>query len=649
MELIEIVEGVIGLLLIAGLVAIVTNHFRMPYTVGLVIVGLGIALSLDTLLPEQEQIEYIRSLIAPQIILGILVPPLIFEAALHIQFEDLKKNLKLILIFAIPGVAITMFLVGGLISRVTPLPLEAALLFGALISATDPVAVVALFKTMGVPKRLRILLEGESLFNDGIAIVAYSIMIGVVTRGETINGVTLITDFLWIAGGGLVVGAAVAWISSAIIRLIDDHLIIITITTVTAYGSYLIAENYHVSGVLAVVAAGLLSGNVGLTRISPTTNISLFNFWEYGAFLANSFTFLLIGLVIDLQKIFENIVPILLAIIIVLAARAVVIYGFSYLNQKQMINLRSVFVLYWGGLRGAISLALALSLPASLGQNQVLMQEMAFGVVLFTLIIQGTTMEPVVKRLGLTQNSPAQIAYQSRQARSVAARASYNRLKSMYEEGLISVNAWETMKQPMQRQMDAHASSVREIMHLNRKVEIAELQNAYEEGLRAQRTMYSSLLSNGIINEDIFTNLVEEIDHALINHEFSHNTLLPVRTNDQPPITKIIIAVIHEDDIPEAIVLLNILGVSTTMMENCTDPNGKTYTTILLGAEQDQEDEVVSALLSICAKHMHLDHDLDGHLPVPILTQIAIEGSIIHESHGGILIYVLDAEHYEEF
>lgn len=644
MEFLAVLERIIGLLFVASLVAIVTRHFRWPYTVGLVIVGLGFALSLDTLLPDEEQVNYLRSLIAPQIILGLLLPPLLFEAAFHINFDDLKRNLPLILIFAIPGVVISMFMIGGLIAQVTPLPIKAALLFGALISATDPISVVALFRSIGVPKKFIILLEGESLFNDGTAIVAYSLMLGIISGGKSITGVTLVTEFLWIAGGGLVVGTLVSWLSSLILRYVDDHLIEITITTITAYGSYLIAEHYHVSGVLAVVAAGLVTGNVSLKYVTPTTTISLFSFWEYAAYLANSATFLLIGLVIDLQDIASNISSILFAIVIVLAARAVVIYGFSIFQNFVEIKRRNISILYWGGLRGAISLALALSLPATLGKDQILMQNMAFGVVLFTLLVQGTTMQPLVKRLGLTQSSPVKRAYQKSRARAVAARAAYNRLNSMHEEGLLSGHAWETMEASMRRQIETHAAAVREIMHLDSKVEMAVLNDAYMEGLRAQRSQYNNLLSDGVITEEIYAELAEEVDTALINQDFSHGSLLPIRSKDQPPITKIIIAVINENDLQDTMTMLNILAIPTTLLKNSTDSFGNEYITMVLGIEDDQEDEVVDAI-----QVSGVSHEEDRQRGKPEILNFIPGSSEAHLSQNGTAIYVLDIDHYEEF
>ncbi|HKJ26560.1 MAG TPA: cation:proton antiporter, partial [Anaerolineales bacterium] len=227
-DLVFLLQILFGLLFIATLVGIAVQRLRMPYTVGLVLVGLGIAIALSQIEVSEVEVTNFRSLLLPNLILTILVPPLIFEAAFHIKFDQLRRNLKAIAAFAIPGVLVTMLLVGGMISWATSLPFEIALIFGALIAATDPVAVVALFRTLGVPNQLLILLEGESLFNDGTAIVIFNLMIAVALGITDFNTVEFFTDFLIVAGGGIIVGGLTSWILSFMIRLVNNHLIEVT-------------------------------------------------------------------------------------------------------------------------------------------------------------------------------------------------------------------------------------------------------------------------------------------------------------------------------------------------------------------------------------------------------------------------------------
>jgi CPA1 family monovalent cation:H+ antiporter len=399
MVILTLVRIFVTWLLIASLIGILVKRLKMPYTVGLVLIGLILAIIIPAVRERPELIspEEIRTFLIPNLILAMLVPPLIFEAAFHVNSKALRKEIKSIVTFAIPGVALTMVLVGGVVAWGTDLSLPVALVFGALIAATDPVAVVALFRSLGAPKRLLMLLEGESLFNDGTAIVLFHAMLGIVASGE-FRLVHSLVDFIKVAAGGLLIGSLVGWLISRLLHRVDDHLIEISLSLVAAYGSYLFAESFHLSGVLAVVAAGLFSGNVGVHAMSETTKEKLNSLWEYAAFLANTFVFLIIGLMIDLGTVFSHLGAILLAILAVLLARAVVMYGLSRFFKDIEKNIKHV--LFWGGLRGAISLALALSLTVEeLGPGLEILQAMAFGVVLFTLLVQGTTMAPLLRRL----------------------------------------------------------------------------------------------------------------------------------------------------------------------------------------------------------------------------------------------------------
>ena len=271
------------LLTIAALVAILIRRVRLPYTVALVIVGLVLAL-----FPN-----FITLNISSELILAVLVPPLVFEATLAIKWRDLRGDLPLVLLLAVGGTLLSTVIVGVLVFQFLDIPLLGALAFGALISATDPVAVVAFFKQLGVSRRLSILLEGESLFNDGVAVVVFNLAIAaaatalVSQAAVSFNFLGAVGEFLRVSlvglGVGLLLGFAVAYL---VLRSIDDHLIETATTVALAFGAYVAAEQLHASGLLAVVAAGLVVGNVGLDRTSPTTRLTLDNFWEFMAFVA---------------------------------------------------------------------------------------------------------------------------------------------------------------------------------------------------------------------------------------------------------------------------------------------------------------------------------------------------------------------------
>lgn len=517
---------IIELLLIASLVAIVVRRLHIPYTVALVVVGL--------FLTTQSEVRFE---LTPELILALFVPPLVFEAAFHLNLNVLRRNLTSILIMAVPGVLLTTIIVGGIVSYGTSLSFPLALVFGALIAATDPVAVVALFRLLGIPKRLSVLVEGESLLNDGTALVLFNLMLAITVTGQ-FNLVESLIDFVTVSLGGIILGLVLGWAASRLIARIDDYLIEITLTTVLAYGAYLLAEQLHFSGVLAVVAAGLITGSLGPQGMSPTTRIVLYNFWEYVTFLVNSLVFLLIGLDVDLRALFQSWQPILWAIGAVLAARFLVVYGLGWLTNRfsEPISLRWRHVIAWGGLRGALSLALALSLPASIGADRYLIRTMAFGVALFTLLIQATTMKPLIRWLGIITASPVQVDFEQRHARLNALRSAEAHIERRYREGLLSSPAWEKIKPKIQTQKALLADSLRDLLRIEPKLESEELELARREILRAQRSAYLGMRSDGVISEDIYEVLSAEIDAALENDDEEFWVVpqesLPQRLND---------------------------------------------------------------------------------------------------------------------
>ena len=496
---------VIGLLLVVSLVAIAVRRLQVPYTVALVVVGL--------LLTARSTVTIE---LTPELILALFVPPLIFEGAFHLSLKELRRNLVPILTLAVAGVILTMLLVGGLIAYGAGLALPVALTFGALIAATDPVAVISIFRSLGVPKRLAVLVEGESLVNDGTALVLFNLMLGIVATGQFSLAASLL-DFVTISIGGVVVGLLLGWGTAQLIARIDDYLIETTLTTVLAFGSYLVAEQLHLSGVLAVLGAGLISGNYGSQGMSPTTRIILVNFWEYIAFLANSLVFLLIGLEIEVPALLAAWQTILWAIGAVIVARLVVVYGLSGLLRglAEPISLRWQHVLNWGGLRGALTLALALSLPDAFGPERTLLRTLAFGVVLYTLLVQATTLRPLIRRLGIISRSADQVEYEKRHARLTALRSAESHLERRFREGLVSHHTWEVLRPMIQEQLAALAELVRESLRSAPGLEAEEIDTARREVLRAQRSALLGLRHDGVISDDVFDQLSVEIDGLL--------------------------------------------------------------------------------------------------------------------------------------
>ncbi len=496
---------IIELLLIASIVAIVIRRFRIPYTVALVVVGLLISFQTN-----------LKFELTPELIMALFVTPLVFEAAFHINLTELRRNLPAIVLLAVPGVILTTVIVAGILIVGPKLSLPLALVFGALISATDPVAVVALFRTLGVPKRLSVLIEGESLFNDGTAIVIFNLMIAIAlsTQIKPLDG---LINFFTVSIGGIVVGLVLGWLVAQLISRVDNYLIETTLTTVLAFGSFLIAERLHVSGVLAVLVAGLVNGNISPKGMSPTSRIVIFNFWEYVVFLTNSLVFLLIGLQININAMFVAWQPILWAILAVLIARAIVVYGLSWIVNRisEPIPLKWQHILNWGDLRGAVSLALVLSISSSLGPGRELLRVMAFGVVLFTLLIQSTTMAPLIRRLNIVTRSDAQLDYELQHARLTVIRSADARLDRMHNEGMLSSHTWEKLKRDNTNQAATLAEKVRGILLADPLIESEELDTGFREMLRAQRSSLFDLRHDGVISDEVFEKISAEVDAQL--------------------------------------------------------------------------------------------------------------------------------------
>ncbi|MFW2367832.1 MAG: cation:proton antiporter [Desulforhopalus sp.] len=400
---------VVGLIFTASISAIVAKKARVPYTIGLLVVGIliGYFSSRIEILAPVREVQ-----LTPEIILFLILPTLLFEASINIDAKILLRNLVPILILATVGLLISMVIVGVGISAATPLSLAAALVFGALISATDPVAVIALFKELGVPKRLSTLVDGESLFNDATAIVIFNILLVIIAAGTAFNSSIVVSgvgQFLLVFFGGLAVGLILGGVFFWIVSLSkQDHLVQAALTSVLAYMAYIVAEHFlHVSGVMAVVAAGILGSWSAKRAFDDSMRHYITEFWEYLAFIANSLIFLLMGL--TEYHLFEDISRyqdlagyIVMAFVLTIVARLIVVYGLTPLTNRiapgAHVANSDKAVMFWGGLRGAIPLALALGLPADF-EHRTIVIDLTLGTVLLSLVIQGTTISTLLKKL----------------------------------------------------------------------------------------------------------------------------------------------------------------------------------------------------------------------------------------------------------
>ncbi|MGO9391185.1 cation:proton antiporter [Rhodoblastus sp.] len=396
----DILAHTVGYLCVGIIVAILARRIRLPYTVGLVFTGVILALTgVET-----------GAMLTHDFIFDIILPPLLFEAALNIQWSELKRDMLPVLVLASLGVLISAAVVAFGMIKFLGWPAGPAAVFGALIAATDPIAVLAMFKDTGIEGRLKLLVESESLFNDAAAAVLFALALTWVTAtdGSQFSPAKTAEIVSSMVGGGIVVGLACGGLAILIAGRTEDHLVETALTAVAAYGSFLLAESFHSSGVLATVTAGLLMGNLGVLRHEVDNSLSsegrtyAIALWDFAAFIANSLIFLLIGLRVAAIP-FEGIgaEAVLVAIALVLAGRALAVYPLCLIFRSSdvAIPMPEQHVLWWGGLRGALALALALSLPLTFPYHDEILVA-AFAVVVFSVVAQGLTMPLLLRRLG---------------------------------------------------------------------------------------------------------------------------------------------------------------------------------------------------------------------------------------------------------
>jgi CPA1 family monovalent cation:H+ antiporter len=385
---------------------------KIPYTLLLVIVGLGLAL-VDVRLVN----------LSSGLILLIFLPPLLFEAAWNLKWSRLKQDLIPICLYAVLGVVISIAGIALGLNQLVGLALPTGLLIGASLSATDPVSVTALFRELGAGKRLTTLMEGESLFNDGMAVVAFGFLVAFSLGTANLALQPMLAQLIKVVGLGLGIGGLIGFAISFLTQRFDLPLVEQSLTLVSAYGTYLITEDLGGSGVIGVVTTGLILGNFGSrVGMNPRTRIIVSEFWEFLAFFVNSIVFLLIGDQIRFVILGDNLGVITVTIAAVIVTRAIAIYGLGFLSNclvNSEIPVPDQTVLWWGGLRGAVSIALALSVPESLPGREVVIATV-FGTVLFTLLVQGLTIQPVLQTLKLLGDQPMRQRYLELIARQAA-------------------------------------------------------------------------------------------------------------------------------------------------------------------------------------------------------------------------------------
>ncbi len=507
------------LFIIASMVAVVARRLRIPYTVALVLAGLLIGGLHLMRAPELTR----------DLLFLIFLPGLIFEAAFPIRFADLWNDRWAVLALAVPGVALTIAVTAALLVYASkgmallpygdfqPMPWPVALLFGAAVAATDPISVVALFEKLGAPRRLTLLIKGESLLNDGTSIVFFGLVLTMLLGGQA-SLQEISVEFLRVVGVGIVIGLVVGLLAVQVLHHLDDPMVAITVTTVAAYASFLIADQFGYSGVMSTLTAGLLCGHRSLHGgLPPSLRVTANTFWEYLGFALNSLIFLLMGLEVHLSALWDVMPLILLAYLAMTLGRFVVVglIGAALAWTPARIPRPWLAVLSWGGLRGALSMVLVLSLPETVpGRATVI--NMVFGVVLLSILLQGLTMTPLARRLGLLGLREAMAEYEAARARLRFAADVIVELSHLRERGLLDPAVIDEVNREYRKRM-AEANEQLATLALDPDLRYREeLVQLRRQMLQFEKSQALESWRAGQIGAEAYRLLVTDIDARLL-------------------------------------------------------------------------------------------------------------------------------------
>jgi CPA1 family monovalent cation:H+ antiporter len=505
---------VVLLFAIATGVALVARWLKLPYTAALVVAGLIIGAGNWVPAPH----------LSKDLLFAVFLPGLLFEAAFHLDAKQFWANKFAICGLAVPGVIAAICVTAFILSPVVQgLHLEQGfklidgLVFGGIVAATDPIAVVALFKSLGTPKRLGVLVEGESLLNDGTAVVLFGVILSLAS-GAPVTAASVVTDFVRTCGLGILIGAALGYGGSKIIHWVDDPMIEITATVVVAWGSFALAEEAHASGVLATVSAGLLCGNYGArTGMSPTTKIAVVSFWAYLAFALNSMVFLLIGFEVELGQVLAAWRTVLLAWLATTAARVVVVAGVTLLLRRSRERLPRWWgaVMSWGGIRGGLSMVLVLALPLAFPHRQFLVN-VVFGVVVVSILVQGSTMAPLLKRLGIVSEHAATARYQLARADALAAGAGLDELNALANSHVLEPALVQELRAEYEARV-ADASARTRALHVADSILADEERRSVRRRLViVEKERVLRAIHEGLSTEDAAAELIASLDARLV-------------------------------------------------------------------------------------------------------------------------------------
>jgi len=495
MPLSEVILIIMGLLALAMIAAGLCRNLPIPYTVFLVMLGMLLTW-LTHHVPALEPLQDFQ--LTPDLVFFVFLPALIFESALNLDARQLIKDIAPIMALAVIALLFSTAIIGIGVWQVLQIELTMALLFGALIAATDPVAVVSLFKELGAPVRLTTMVEGESLLNDATAIVVFHILLAIALEGgfEPSSLGSAATDFLRVFFGGIAVGAVVGFgISELMRRIHSSHMAILVMSLVMAYVSFVTAEHVlHVSGVMASVSAAVAMGAYGVTRIPPSAMHLTHETWEVIALICNSLLFLMIGLSVDIIRIGALFIGIVFAYGLVLVARALSVYTLVppavRLFSLPAVNQGERHIMWWGGLKGGLAIAIVLSIPDTLADKQLLV-ELTLGVVLATLLVNAPTIRPLIKLFGidkLTEEEEAEL----RRGLMAGESEARSMLTTLRNAELISQDSYERLDTDIAETFDTGPTT---------DDSLQGYRQAYLEALRIENEELDNLFEIGLIEE----------------------------------------------------------------------------------------------------------------------------------------------------